>query len=164
MKKYLYILAVLCLNACKPAPDQIVRKFILNNAADPSSIRVLYHSEVLRPERTKQDTFYHVAAFGDDVAYTDSIRIETHHFPEHYYCYWTIEGNDTLGHPCHCNIELAAFPNGEVIFYSKYGDRYYGAISSYTYAQCDTIMDIRTPGFYKDAGVWALKQMLLNYK
>ena len=164
MKKYLYILSVLCLAACKPTPEQLANRFILDRAVDPSSMRVLYHSEVLRPERTKQDTMYHLATLLPDTAISDSIRIETRHFPEHYYCYWTIEGNDSASKPCRCNIELAVFPDGEVMYYEKYRSTYYGATAINTRAQRDTLTGIRTPGFYKDAGVWALKQMLLNYK
>jgi len=160
-KIYLFAIMAVAFISCKPTPEQLAKQFILDRAVDPSSMHILYHSEVLRPERTKQDTFYHVTAFSDGVAYSDSIRIETRHFPEHYYCYWTIEGNDSTAQPCRCNIELAVFPDGKVIYYEKYRDTYYGATASDTRAQADTLTGLRTPGFYKDAGVWALKQMLI---
>ena len=156
-----YIIAAVALCACKPTPEQLAKLFILERAVDPSSMRILYHSEVLRPERTKQDTFYHIAALLPDTAYSDSIRIETHYYPEHYYCYWTIEGNDSSAQPCRCNIELAVFPDSEVMYYEKYRDTYYGATASITHEQRDTLTGLRTPSFYKDAGVWALKQMLM---
>ena len=163
MKKILLLLfSAVALTACKQTPEQLAKRFVLDRAVDPSSIRILYHSEVLRPERTKQDTMYHLATLLPDTAISDSIRIETRHFPEHYYCYWTIEGNDSASKPCRCNIELAVFPDGEVMYYEKYRDTYYGATASITHAQRDTLTGIRTPGFYKDAGVWALKQMLLE--
>jgi len=164
MRKILLLLfSAVALCACKPTtPEQLAKRFVLDRAVDPSSIRILYHSEVLRQERTKQDTMYHLAALLPDTAIIDSIRIETRHFPEHYYCYWTIEGNDSSAHPCHCNIELAVFPNGEVMYYETYRDTYYGATASITHEQRDTLTGIRTPGFYKDADVWALKQMLLE--
>lgn len=162
MKKILlFIFSVVAFTACKPTPEQFAKRFILDRAVDPSSMRVLYHSEVLRPERTKQDTFYHIAALLPDTAYSDSIRIDTHYYPEHYYCYWTIEGNDSSAQPCRCNIELAVFPDGEVMYYEKYRDTYYGATASITHAQLDTLTGLRTPSFYKDAGVWDLKQMLM---
>lgn len=162
MKKILlFIFSAVSFTACKPTPELLAKRFILDRAVDPSSMRVLYHSEVLRPERTKQDTFYHIAALLPDTAYSDSIRIETHYYPEHYYCYWTIEGNDSSAQPCRCNIELAVFPDGEVMYYEKYRDTYYGATASITHAQRDTLTGLRTPSFYKDAGVWALKQMLM---
>ena len=165
MKKILLLLfSAVALTACKQTPEQLAKRFVLDRAVDPSSIRILYHSEVLRPERTKQDTMYHLATLLPDTAISDSIRIETRHFPEHYYCYWTIEGNDSAFQPCRCNIELAIFPDGEVMYYEKYRSTYYGATAINTRAQRDTLTGIRTPGFYKDAGVWALKQMLLNYK
>ena len=156
-----YIIAAVALCACKPTPEQLAKRFILERAVDPSSMRILYHSEVLRPERTKQDTMYYIAALLPDTAISDSIRIETRHFPEHYYCYWTIEGNDSASQPCRCNIELAVFPDGEVMYYEKYRSTYYGATAINTRAQRDTLTGIRTPGFYKDADVWALKQMLM---
>lgn len=162
MKKILlFIFSAVAFTACKPTPDQLAKRFIIDRAVDPSSMRVLYHSEVLRPERIKMDTFYHITMFCDGIVYSDSIRVETRHFPEHYYCYWTIDGNDSIGQLCHCNIELAVFPDGQVMFYNKFRDTYYDATESIIYAHCDTITDIHTPGFYKDAGVWALKQMLM---
>ena len=160
-KILLFIFAAVALTSCKQTPEQLAKRFILNRAVDPSSMRILYHSEVLRPERTKQDTFYHIAALLPDTSYSDSIRIETHYYPEHYYCYWTIEGNDSSAQPCHCNIELAVFPDGEVMYYEKYRDTYYGATASITHEQRDTLTGLRTPSFYKDVGVWALKQMLM---
>ena len=162
MKKILlFIFSAVAFIACKHTPEQLAKRFILDRAVDPSSMRVVYHSEVLRPERTKQDTFYHIAALLPDTAYSDSIRIETHYYPEHYYCYWTIEGNDSSAQPCRCNIELAVFPDGEVMYYEKYRDTYYGATASITHEQRDTLTGLRTPSFYKDEGVWALKQMLM---
>ena len=162
MKKILlFIFSAVAFTACKPTPEQLAKRFILDRAVDPSSMRVLYHSEVLRPERTKQDTFYHIAALLPDTAYSDSIRIETHYYPEHYYCYWTIEGNDSSAQPCRCNIELAVFHDGDVMYYEKYRDTYYSATASITHEQRDTLTGLRTPSFYKDAGVWALKQMLM---
>ena len=162
MKKILlFIFSAVALTACKHTPEQLANRFIIDRAVDPSSMRVLYHSEVLRPERTKQDTFYHIAALLPDTAYSDSIRIETHYYPEHYYCYWTIEGNDSSAQPCRCNIELAVFHDGDVMYYEKYRDTYYSATASITHEQRDTLTGLRTPSFYKDAGVWALKQMLM---
>ena len=161
-KTLLFALALLALTSCKQTPELLAKRFILDRAVDPSSMRVLYHSEVLRPERTKQDTFYHIASLLSDTVFSDSIRIETHQYPEHYYCYWTIEGNDSSAQPCRCNIELAVFPDGEVMYYEKYRSTYYGATAINTRAQRDTLTGIRTPGFYKDADVWALKQMLLE--
>lgn len=116
MRKCLFfIVCALCFCACKPTPEQLVKRFILDKAIDPSSVRVLYHSEVLRPERTKQDTLYHLISIDSICACSDSIRIETRHFPEHYYCYWTIEGNDSSAQPFRCNIELAVMPDGDVM-------------------------------------------------
>ena len=165
MKKTLfYIVALITLISCKPSAYNIGRQFVLDNAVDPSSMRILSHSEVLRSERTKLDTSYFIAAIDTNAIVTDSIRIDTRRYPEHYYCYWTIEGNDSIGKPCRCNIELAVLTDGSVIFYSKYRDLYYVPFSSCVRAQRDTLTDIRTPIFYKDAGVWAPRQLLENYK
>ena len=161
-KIYLFALALLALTSCKPIPEQVAKQFILDRAVDPASMQILSHSEVLRPERTQMDTFYHISAFGDGLAYSDSIRIETHTYPEHYYCCLTIEGNDSTGNPCRCNVELAVMSDGEVMFYWKYRDTYYDATDVDTRAQRDTLTGLRTPSFYNECGVWALKQMLIN--
>lgn len=157
MRKYLFfIVCALCFCACKPTPEQLVKRFILDKAIDPSSVRVIYHSEVLRQERTKQDTIYHLISIDSICACSDSIRIETRHFPEHYYCYWTIEGNDSSAQPSRCNIELA------VMFYDKYGKLYYGATSSETRELLDTITNINWPNLYSSPGVWAIRKALLK--
>lgn len=163
MKKILlFIFSAVALTACKHTPEQLANRFIIDRAVDPSSMRVLYHSEVLRPERTKQDTFYHIAALLPDTAYSDSIRIETHYYPEHYYCYWTIEGNDSSAQPCRCNIELAVMTDGDVMFYDKYGKLYYGSTSSETRALLDTFTNINWPNLYSSPGVWAIRKALLK--
>ena len=161
-KIYLFATIALSLAACRPTAEQLAKQFILDRAVDPSYMQILSHSEVLRPERTKLDTFYHITSIDSVRACSDSIRVETYIYPEHYYCYWTIEGNDSTGNQCRCNIELAVMPDGEVMFYGKYRNTYYGATSSDTRAQRDTLTGLRTPSFYNSAGVWALKQMLIT--
>lgn len=163
MRKYLFfIVCAICFCACKPTPEQLVKRFILDKAIDPSSVRVLYHSEVLRQERTKQDTLYHLISIDSICACSDSIRIETRHFPEHYYCYWTIEGNDSSAQPSRCNIELAVMTDGDVMFYDKYGKLYYGSTSSETRALLDTFTNINWPNLYSSPGVWAIRKALLK--
>lgn len=161
-KIYLFAIVAVAFISCKPTPEQLAKQFILDRAVDPSSMHILYHSEVLRPERTKLDTFYHITSIDSVRACSDSIRVETYIYPEHYYCYWTIEGNDSTGNQCRCNIELAVMPDGEVMFYGKYRNTYYGATSSDTRAQRDTLTNIRYPGWYNDPDVWALEQMLIE--
>lgn len=161
-RTFFYIIAAVALCACKPTPEQLAKRFIIDRAVDPSSMHILYHSEVLCPERTKQDTMFHLAALLHDTAIIDSIRIETRHFPEHYYCYWTIEGNDSSAQHFRCNIELAVMPDGDVMFYDKYGKLYYGATSSETRALLDTFTNINWPNLYSSPGVWAIRKALLK--
>lgn len=158
----LFILCALCICACKPTPEQRVKRFILDRAVDPSSMQILKHSEVLRPEQTKTNTFYHLVSIDSTRACSDSVRIETTILPEHYYCYWTIEGNDSTGNPCRCNVELAVMSDGKVMFFSKYCDTYYRPVSTETRAQRDTLTNIRYPGWYNEPDVWALEQMLIE--
>lgn len=160
-KTWLLILCAIGLCACRPTPEQLVKRFILDKAIDPSSMRVIYHSEVLRPEVTKQDTFYHLVSMDSLCACSDSIRIETHTSPEHYYCYWTIEGNDSDAQPCRCNIELAVMSDGEVMFYDKYRASYYKATATETHAQNDTFTNVNWPNLYSSQ-MWALRQILLK--
>jgi hypothetical protein len=148
--------------ACKPSPYKIADDFVREKAVHPSSIKIISRSAVLRQEHTKLDTFYYIAAIAHDTVFSDSIRIETHTYPEHYYCCYKVSCIDDCGQPNECLAELAIFPDGTAIFYNKYRDIYYGATESDTRAQRDTLTNIRTPSFYNKSGVWALKQMLLN--
>ena len=161
-KTWLLILFAFCLFACKPSPYKIADDFVYDKAVHPSSIKILSRSAVLRPERTKLDTFYHIAAISPDTVFSDSIRIKTYTYPEHYYCCYKVSCIDDCEQPNQCLAELAVFPNGDVMFYNKYRDTYYGATASNTRAQRDTLTDIRTPSFYNSEGVWALKQMLIK--
>lgn len=162
MKKYLYILSVLCLAACKPTPAKIAKQFLLDNAIHPSSIRILYHSEVLCPEKTKFDTSYYIAAISHDTIFTDSIRIDTRHFPEHYYCCYRVSCIDDCGQQNQCLAELDVFPDGTAMFHNKYRKLYCDPVDSIIRAQRDTLTDIRTPTFYKEPGIWAIKPLLVN--
>ena len=162
MKKYMYILAVLCLTACKPTPAKIAKQFLLDSAIHPSSIRILYHSEVLCPEKTKFDTSYYIAAIGTDTIFTDSIRIDTRHFPEHYYCCYRVSCIDDCGQQNQCLAEIDVFPDGTTMFHNKYRKLYCDPVDSIIRAQRDTLTDIRTPAFYNESGIWAIKPLLVN--
>ena len=161
-KRILFIVCAMCICACKPTPEQRARQFILDRAVDPSSMHILSHSEVLHPKQTKTNTFYHLVNIDSTRAFSDSIRIETNVMPEHYYCYLTIEGNDSTGNTCRCNVELAVMPDGDVMFFSKYRDKFYEPVVIETQAQRDTLTNIRYPGWYNEPNVWALEQMLIE--
>ena len=97
----------------------------------------------------KTDTMYHIAAIDGDLIYYDSIRIETRQFPDHYIHYTGWDTYDMIV----CTDTLTN---------DEYRAMYCDPICTYTYAQADTITNIHMPRYYKNAGVWALRQILVT--
>lgn len=163
MRKILLLLfAAVALRACKPTPAKIAKQFLLDNAIHPSSIRILYHSEVLCLEKIKYDTSYYIAEIVNDTIFTDSIRIDTRHFPEHYYCCYRVSCIDDCDQQNQCLAEIDVFPDGTAMFHNKYRKLYCAPVDSIIRAQRDTLTDIRTPAFYKEPGIWGIKPLLVN--
>lgn len=163
MKKILlFIFAAVALTECKPTPAKIAKQFLFDNASHPSSIQISYHSEVLCPEKTKYDTSYYIAAISNDTIFTDSIRIDTRHFPEHYYCCYRVSYIDDCGKQNQCLAEIDVFPDGTAMFHNKYRKLYCAPVDSIIRYQRDTLTDIRTPAFYNESGIWGIKPLLVN--
>lgn len=180
MKKcLLYILAVLAFVACTKQPSfdpkAVAEQCMREHAYRPDHLKVLSCNAVLRPDTTIVSTFYHIAAVDgepiDDrswrnvtAVYTDSIRIESHHHPEHYYCCATIECMNDCGETVQGIGEVAVFMDGSAIMFRNYQDRYYKAASDTTYAQRDTLTDVRDQiSYMREWNGWLVQQMLLNY-
>ena len=156
-------------------PKVIAEECMRKHAYHPDELKVLSCNSVLRPERIKCDTFYHIEAVNGDpishrewrnvkTVYTDSMRIETRHIPEHYYCYASIECVNDCGEIVHGTGKVAVFMDGTAIMYDTFHDRYYKPTSETTHAQKDTISDVRDIICYLDEwNGWLCKQMIFKF-
>ena len=175
-KTLLFAFVAIAFMACKPSPRELAEKCLYENAVHPEYLKILSCNVTLRPERTKLDTFYHIAHVDGiknarpyewsnvTAIYSDSIRVEEHTFPEHYYCCATVECMDDCGNVRQGIGEVAVFPDGSAMMYEEYGDKYYYNFVERKWAQCDTLTDVRSHidlNIYSDG--WGLKQMLLNF-
>ena len=177
-KTLLFILSLIALAACshKPTPQQLAEECMRKHAYHPDELKVLSCNAVLRPERTKLDTFYHIAhvngikdarmyAWHDvkSVSY-DSVRVEIRHFPEHYYCCATIECVNDCGEKVQGIGEVAVFSDGSAIMFRNYQDRYYGSIADTTWAEIGTLTDVRDRiDLPNDNNGWGLRQMIMQF-
>lgn len=177
-KTLLIILSIIALAACshKPTPQQLAEECMRKHAYHPDELKVLSCNSVLRPERTKIDTFYHISSVeGTEVSHLyswrdvksvsyDSVRIETRHFPEHYYCCATIECVNDCGEKVQGIGEVAVFPDGSAIMFRNYQDRYYGSIADTTWAEVGTLTDVRDRiDLPNDNNGWGLRQMIVRF-
>lgn len=157
-------------------PNTIAEQCMREHAYHPDELKVLSCNAVLRPERTKLDTFYHILSVdGTDgehmyswrdvksVSY-DSVRVETRHFPAHYYCCATIECVNDCGEKVQGIGEVAIFPDGSSIMFRNYQNRYYGSIADTTWAEIGTLTDVRDRiDLLKDNNGWGLRQMIMQF-
>lgn len=180
MKKYLlYILAVVTLASCSKQPSfdpkAVAEQCMLEHAYHPEHLKVLSCTATLIPDTTIVSTSYHIAAVEGTptsdrswknvtAVYTDSVRISHVHKPTHYYCYANIECMNDCGETVQGSCEVAVFPDGSAIMFRNYQDRYYKAASDTTYAQRDTLTDVRDIiGYLPEWNGWLVQQMLLNF-
>ena len=179
MKKYLlYILAVIILASCTKQPSfdpkAVAEQCMREHSYHPDQLKVLSCNAVLIPDTTIIGKYYHIAAVdGEPLSdrswknvtkvYTDSIRIEKHHHPEHYYCCATVECMDDCGNVRQGIGEVAVFPDGSAIMFRNFQDRYYKSISDTTYAQRDTLNNVKEHiSYMREWNGWLLEQMLLK--
>ena len=146
------------------------------HAYHPDELKVLSCNAVLRPERTKLDTFYHISSVEGtefrhlyswrdvkSVSY-DSVRVETRHFPAHYYCCATIECVKDCGEKEQGISEVAVFQDGSAIMFRNYQDLYYGSIADTTWAEVGTLTDVRDRIYLlTDDNGWGLRQMIMQF-
>ena len=176
----LFAIAAILLASCTKKqsfdPKTIAEQCMRKHAYHPDHLKVLSCNAVLRPERTKLDTFYHISSVEGleglymyewhdvkSVTY-DSVRIEKRHFPEHYYCCSTIECVNDCGEKVQGIGEVAVFPDGSAIMFRNYHDRYYGRIADTTWAEVGTLTDVRDHiGLLKDENGWGLRQMIMQF-
>ena len=180
MKKYLlYILAVIALASCTKQPSfdpkAIAEQCLREHAYHPEHLKVLSCSAVFNADTTIVSTSYHIAAVDgepiDDrswknvkVVYTDSIRISHVHKPAHYYCYATIECMNDCDETVQGSGDVAVFQDCSAIMYQNYRDRYYKSVIDTTYAQRDTLMDVREHiSYMREWNCWVVQQMLLRF-
>ena len=180
MKKYLlYIIVVITLASCAKHPSfdpkALAEQCMLDHAYHPEHLKVLSCTDTLIPDTTIVSTEYHIAAVDGTptsdrswknviAVYTDSVRISHVHKPEHYYCYANIECMNDCGETVQGSGEVAVFPDGSAIMYRSYQDRYYKSIIDTTYAQRDTITDVRDNiGYMREWNGWVVQQMLLQF-
>ena len=174
-KTLLYILAAFALIACKPTPQQIAEDYLYSIAYHPEHLKVLSCNTVHRPDTTIVSTSYHISAVDGDpdggrywknvtAVYTDSVRISHTHLPEHYYCCATIECMSDCENIVRETVEMAVLPNDSAIMFDTYRKRYYNQVIDTTYAQCDTLTNVRECiGYLPEWNGWVVKQMLLDY-
>ena len=179
MKKYLlYILVAIALASCAKQPSfdpkAVAEQCMFEHACHPEHLKVLSCTSTLIHDTTIVSTSYHIAAVDgepiDDrswknvtAVYTDSVRISHVHKPAHYYCYANIECMNDCGEIVHGSGEVAVFPDGSAIMYRNYQDRYYKSIIDTTYAQRDTLTDVRDNiGYMREWNGWVVQQLLLN--
>ena len=94
----------------------------------------------------------------------DSVRVETRHFPEHYYCCATIECVNDCGEKVQGIGEVAVFPDGSAIMFRNYKDRYYGSIADTTWVEIGTLTDVRDRIYLpNDNNGWGLRQMIMQF-
>lgn len=177
MKKILlFILISLSLVACKPSPKKIAEKFMYERSYHPDKLKILSCNCVFRPERTKTDTFYHIAAVDGikglrpyewhyaKAIYSDSIRLEVRHQPANYYCCATVECVSDCGDKINTICEVVVLPDGTPMMEKEYENKYYGAVTTVEYPQQTTLTDLRDHiDLSRYCKGWGLKQMLLEY-
>ena len=180
MKKILlFTLAVLALTSCTKQhsfnPKAIAEQCLYDHAVHPEHLKVLSCSATLNADTTIVSTEYHIAAVDGDpindrswknvtVVYTDSVRISHVHKPEHYYCYATIECMNDCGETVQGTGEVAVFPDCSAIMYRNFRDRYYQIVIDTTYAQRDTLTDVRENiGYMCEWNGWLVQQMILQF-
>ena len=178
MKKIflLALMVIACSCSQKPTPQELAIECMMQHAYHQDKLNVLSCNAVLRPERTKRDTFYHIASVDgikdehrhawhsvQSITY-DSMRIETRHFPEHYYCCASIECMNDYGEIVHRIGEVAVFPDGSSIMFRNYQNRYYGSIADTTWAEIGTLTDVRDHiDLLKENNGWGLRQMIMQF-
>ena len=178
-KILLFTVAAILLASCTKQqsfdPKTIAEQCMREHAYHPDQLKVLSSTATLIPDTTIVSMSYHIATVDgepiDDrswrnvkAVYTDSVRISHVHKPEHYYCYANIECMNDCGETVHGSGEVAVFPDGSAIMYRNYQDRYYKSIIDTTYAQCDTITDVRDRiGYMREWNGWLIKQMLFQF-
>ena len=177
-KNLLYILAVITLASCAKQPSfdpkAVAEQCMLEHAYHPEHFKVISCHAAHNADTTIVSTEYHIAAVDgepiDDrswknvtAVYTDSIRISHVHKPEHYYCHASIECMNDCGEIVQGSGEVAVFPDGSAIMFRNYQDRYYKSVIDTTYAQCDTLTDVRNYiGYMREWNGWVVQQLLLN--
>lgn len=180
MRKFLlYILSAVLLASCtkQPSfdPNAIAEQYLRDHAVHPEHLKVLSCSAALSDDTTIASTEYHIAAVDGDpiddrswrnvtAVYTDSVRISHVHKPEHYYCYATVECMTDCDDIRQGMLDVAVFPDGSAMMYETYRNQYYKSIIDTTYAQRDTLTDVRDViGYLPEWNCWVVQQMLLNF-
>ena len=179
MKKCLLILAVIALASCTKQqsfdPKTISEQCMREHAYHPEHLKVLSCSAVFNADTTIVSTSYHIAAVDGEpiderswrnvtAVYTDSVRVSHVTKPAHYYCYATIECMNDCGETVQGSGDVAVFPDGSAIMFRNYQDRYYKSVIDTTYAQRDTLTDVRDQiGYLPEWNGWVAQQMLLNF-
>ena len=176
-KTLLLILSLIVLAACshKSTPQKIAQNYIYSLAYHPEHLKVISCSAVLRPDTTIFTTSYHIAAVdGEPISYrewihvktvcTDSVKVTHVFLPEHYYCCAKIECMSDCENIVRETVEVAVLPNDSAIMFDSYRKRYYNQVIDTTYAQRDTLTDVREYiGYLDEWNGWVVEQMLLNY-
>lgn len=176
-KILLFAVAAIILASCahKPTPKELAEQCMREHAYHPDQLKVLSCTATLIPDTTIVSTSYHIAAVDGEpindlswknvtVVYTDSVRISHVHKPEHYYCYATIECMNDCGETVQGTGEVAVFPDGSAIMYRNFRDRYYQSVIDTTYAQRDTLTDVRENiGCMREWNGWIVQQMILQF-
>jgi len=128
---------------------------VRDNALSPSTVEFVDYAEILQPESVDIDTFYHIesvvgepdyindAEWWDVTAiYSDSIRIAERRYPEHYHCFLKIDALNSFGVPIRDLVEVYVI-NGNAMLSDDYYEQYNKYVSSTSFAQRDTLIDIR---------------------
>ena len=172
----LALMVIVCSCSQKPTPQELATECMMQHAYHPDQLKVLSCNAVLRPERTKCDTSYHIAAvdgikdlrpyaWHDVQAVTyDSIRIATYYCPEHYYCAADIECMNDCGETIRSIGEVAVFPDGSAIMFRTYQNRYYKPTTDTTFAASGTLTDVRDClDLHTESNGWVLRKMLIPF-
>ena len=161
--------------SCKPSIRELAEQCVRKQALSPSTLKFINYTDTLLPARIEFDTLYHIASvignadcFNEDewwfstAIYTDSIRIDERHYPEHYYCIMCIDAINEYGVPIRDFVDVVVM-NGEAITSNEYYERCNEIVSSKSFAQIDTLTDVRDHlEFKKENNRWEKKQRLFH--
>ena len=168
----------MCASCCAHhsfSPESIAEQYLREHAYHHEHFKVLSCHSAHNADTTIVSTSYHIAAVdGDPISnrewrnvtavYTDSVRISHVHKPEHYDCYATVECMTDCGDVLQGLYDVAVFQDGSAMMYKTFEDSYYKSVIDTTYAQRDTITDVREYiGYLPEWNGWLVKQMIFQF-
>lgn len=177
MKKTLLFAVALALMSCNASNREIAERFLLDNATFPDALKVLSCNETFRPDSVTRDTLCHVVAtdgrpghrpmewWNVSKVFIDSVKVQEHNYPAHYYCRLAVEGINDEGQRESGLVEVAVFPDGTAVFYDQYQERCMYSYIETAWMQHDTLTNVRDHiDLNRYSGGWELKSRLFQLR